>query len=129
MLWVRVMAAVMAILLMAVMIGVSGQSQPSTLPTTYADPSLYHVTSFIFLTLLVGLALSWLHPLVGIFISVLWSLGFGTGDEAYQSSVTGRDASVADLRLDYLGTTIGMLVLIPTLWVASKCEVVKRRGR
>lgn len=129
MFWVRMMAAVTAFLLMAGMIGVSGQSQPSTLSATYADPSLYHVTSFTVLTLLIGIAMSWLHPLVGIFGAVLWSLGFGTGDEFYQSSVPGRDASISDLRLDYLGTSIGTLVLIPTLWFASKYEGIKRRGR
>ena len=129
MFWVRVMAAVTAILLMAMMIGVSGQSQPSTLPATYTDPSLYHVTTFTVLTLLIGIAVSWLHPLVGLFGSVLWSLVFGAGDEFYQSSVPGRDASVSDLGFDYLGTTIGMLVLIPTLWFASKYETFKRRGR
>lgn len=110
----RWLAAIAALLWMALIFFLSSRS---TLPTTGGLPAdiaavVGHLVAYAILAALIRLAISGAsHDRRADIIAIALATLYGVSDELHQSFVAGRDASIADLVIDFVGGAIGVAIV------------------
>jgi len=81
---------------------------------------LYHILSYFFLALFLGFALIKGKYKSLFIIVILFSIFYGITDEIHQYFVPGRDASVSDIGINFIGIILSSLFYLVSIEYRKK---------